>query len=486
MTVEVVGCKVFFIRLWMRMPLKFGRETVTEVTCSRVALRLRSDEGVLAVGWGETPLIPQWAWLSDLSYAYRLERMKDLTRRLAEVLPIASASGDVFEVGWHWMEGLLPDLLNRFGSKGIGQEPIPWLAALICLSPFDLALHDGWGRLLNRPTYQTYRPPFLRKDLSFYLRPASWSLEPVHPDRSLTERVPKPSVTFEGLSPAHFLDPDPPQQLIAWHLVGARDPLTEEDRTKDEPDDGHPVLLTDWIARDGLKCLKVKLLGSDWDWDYQRFLRVGQIARKTGVQWLSADFNCTVQDPDYVRTFLDRLLKEEGEIYQRLLYIEQPFPYDLEEHLIDVHSLSGLKPIFMDESAHDWRYIRLGRQLGWNGVALKTCKTQTGALLSLCWARAHGMAVMVQDLTNPMLAQITHLLLAAHARTLMGVETNSMQFYPEGSSFEAKIHPGMFRRRNGMVDISTATGPGFGYRIDEIGRPLPDPDWVSGHWDDPS
>ena len=29
-----------------------------------------------------------------------------------------------------------------------------------------------------------------------------------------------------------------------------------------------------------------------------------------------------------------------------------------------------------------------------------------------------------------MLAQISHVLLAAHAGTIMGVETNSMQFYP--------------------------------------------------------
>jgi hypothetical protein len=48
------------------------------------------------------------------------------------------------------------------------------------------------------------------------------------------------------------------------------------------------------------------------------------------------------------------------------------------------------------------------------------------------------MALMVQDLTNPMLAQIPHVLLAAHLDTIMGVETNSMQFYPEASVCEVK------------------------------------------------
>jgi len=129
----------------------------------------------------------------------------------------------------------------------------------------------------------------------------------------------------------------------------------------------------------------------------------------------------------------------------------------------------------MDESAHDWQLIRLGRRLGWTGVALKTCKTQTGALLSACWAKAHGMALMVQDLTNPMLAQIPHVLLAAHVGTIAGVETNAMQFYPDASGPEARVHPGLYRRREGHVDLMTIRGPGFGYRLDEIQRDLPEP-----------
>ena len=118
--------------------------------------------------------------------------------------------------------------------------------------------------------------------------------------------------------------------------------------------------------------------------------------------------------------------------------------------------------------------------VGWTGVALKTCKTQTGALLSLCWAKAHGMTLMVQDLTNPMLAQIPHLLLAAHAGTIMGVETNSMQFYPEASQPEAAVHSGAYERRRGKVDLSTVAGPGFGYGLVRIERELPAPVAVFG------
>ena len=225
-----------------------------------------------------------------------------------------------------------------------------------------------------------------------------------------------------------------PETIAAWHLVGGKDPIDPWDLTGSEPQDGYPVLLRDWIRQDGLKCLKVKLRGDDADWDYDRLLKVGRIAVEEGVDWLTADFNCTVGEPAYVNAILDRLLDEHPRLYGMLLYVEQPFPYDLEAHRIDVHSVSARKPLFMDESAHDWRFVRVGRELGWSGVALKTCKTMTGALLSLCWARAHGMTLMVQDLSNPMLAQLPHVLLAAHAGTIMGVESNGMQFYPDASS----------------------------------------------------
>jgi hypothetical protein len=88
------------------------------------------------------------------------------------------------------------------------------------------------------------------------------------------------------------------------------------------------------------------------------------------------------------------------------------------------------------------------------------------------------MSLMVQDLTNPMLAQIPHALLAAHVGTIMGIETNAMQFYPAASEPEEKVHPGLYRRRGGMIDLSSIHGSGFGYRVEEIQRELPEPEAV--------
>jgi len=457
--VHPVSTMLYFLPVETRIPLKFGPETLTHVTCARVRMEVADESGRTAVGWGETPLSVQWVWQSHLSYEERHAALKQFTVMLAEEWARFDQTGHPMEVGDTFQKTVLPDLLAQMNrERGPEAEPMPWLAALVCCSAFDIALHDAYGNLVDRPVYETYGPEYMNYDLSYYLEPASDA-----------------AVSFEGVYPQDFFSDPVPTKLAAWHLVAGLDLLDASGLTGDEPDDGYPVLLPDWIAQDGLKCLKVKLRGTDAEWDYDRLVKVGEIGMAGGADWLTSDFNCTVQDPAYVDAILDHLVAEHPRIYGMILYVEQPFPYDLENNQIDVHSVSARKPLFMDESAHDWKLIRLGRKLGWTGVALKTCKTQTGALLGLSWAKAHGMTLMVQDLSNPMLAQIPHVLLAAHAGTIMGVETNSMQFYPDASLPEERVHPGLYRRRGGSVDLSTLTGPGFGYRVSEIKRALPEP-----------
>ena len=455
--VRTSSVDLYFLPVQTRVPLKFGPETLTSVICARVCVTVVDRAGRAASGWGETPLSVQWAWPSDLGYQERCDAMQQFCRMLAQAWAEFDAEGHALELGHTFGASVLPSLLNKLNAgRGADAEPMPLLAALVCCSAFDVALHDAYGHSVGREVYATYNSEFMNVDLAYFLEPAADS-----------------KVTFAGKYPCDFMTFPPKQRMPAWHLVGGKDLLEASELTGDEPDDGYPVLLGDWIERDGLTCLKVKLRGNDAEWDYNRLTQVGRIALEKGVLWLTTDFNCMVTDPAYVNAILDRLVQDQPRVYQMILYVEQPFPYDLEGNRIDVHSISARKPLFMDESAHDWGLVRLGRQLGWTGVALKTCKTQTGALLSLCWAKAHGMTLMVQDLTNPMLAQIPHCLLAAHAGTIMGVETNAMQFYPAASAPEEAIHTGLYRRRDGQVDLSTLDGPGFGYRVSDINRELP-------------
>jgi L-alanine-DL-glutamate epimerase-like enolase superfamily enzyme len=462
--VRVTAAAAYFLPVTFRVPLKFGPEVTTSVVCLRARVRVENASGLSAEGWGETPLSVSWTWPGTVTVAERARRMEEFALRLAESLSRFDGKGHPMEIGHDFQKQvLIPEL--EAANNTSGSAPMPYLAALVCLSAFDIAIHDAFGNLLNKDIYATYIAEFMTRDLSHYIEGEEGS-----------------AVDFKGRFPADFLATSSPAELPVWHLVGGLDALESADLTGSEPQDGYPLLLGDWIHQDGLKCLKVKLRGTDAQWDYERLLRVGSIGLANGMRWMSADFNCTVREPDYVNSILDRLLAEAPDIYARTLYVEQPFAYELEHDMLDVRSVSARKPLFLDESAHDWEFVRLGRRLGWSGVALKTCKTQTGALLSLCWAKAHGMPLMVQDLTNPMLAMIPHVRLAAFAGTIQGVECNAMQFYPDASLPEEKVHPGLYRRRNGIVDLRSFGGSGFGYRIAEIQRGLPDAAGVFGNF----
>lgn len=451
---QVKDVSLFLLPVETRVPLKFGSETLTTVTCARAKVTLEDRNGNVAVGWGETPLSVQWVWPSSVPYSERHAALVDFCKVLAKEWLKFNEFGHPIELSHLFQQDVLHARQDEFNAAK-GGEPMPYLAGLVAASVFDQAIHDAYGMLHNVDIYKTYNKQFMTQDLAQFLTPAAGN-----------------DFSFAGKFPADFLIDNPPAALPVWHLVGGLDPIAADELTGNEPDDGYPVLLRDWITRDGLECLKIKLRGNDSDWDYQRLLAIGEISVETSVKWLTADFNCTVKDPQYVNDILDRLEKDHKAIHDMILYVEQPFPYDLEADRIDVHSVSKRKPLFLDESAHDWKYVKLGLELGWSGVALKTGKTQTGALLSLCWAKAHSMPLMVQDLTNPMLAQIPHVRLAAHAGTIMGVESNGMQFYPAASQPEEAVHPGLFKRRNGVLDLSTLSGPGFGYRVDEIKREL--------------
>ena len=459
-TCRITGVALWFLPVTTRVPLKFGTEALTSVTCARVKLTVQGPDGRSASGWGETPLSVQWVWPSTLPYAPRHQALQDFCQRLTHAWNTFDESGHPMRLGNAFNESMLPRLQAAFNAERTakGLDPLPHLAALVCNSAFDIALHDAFGHLIGLSAFDLLKPEAFPETVEQFLSPANHS-----------------GVSFQGQTLSQFLLPARRHSLEAWHLVGGLDPIDASELNGSEPHDDHPVLLADWIIRDALRCLKIKLRGNDADWDYQRLVRVGRLGLPLGVTDLTADFNCTVRDPAYVCGILDQLQRDHPDLFQALTYVEQPFPYDLEAHPIPVHEVSRRKPLFLDESAHDWRLVRLGRELGWTGVALKTCKTQTGALLSAAWAQAHGMQLMVQDLTNPRLAQIPHCLLAAHLPTLRGVETNAMQFYPAASDLEATVHPGLYQRRNGCVNLSSLTGPGFGYAGAETVRELPAP-----------
>ena len=101
--------------------------------------------------------------------------------------------------------------------------------------------------------HDTYNREFMSANLGSFLEPAATT-----------------EVAYDGLFPEDLLIMNPPKSLPAWHLVGRKDPVLPSEISGEEPEDGYPVLLSGWVRRDGLSCLKVKLRGDDAGWDYAR------------------------------------------------------------------------------------------------------------------------------------------------------------------------------------------------------------------------
>jgi hypothetical protein len=263
-----VAVELHFLPITARMPLKFGPEVTTEVTCARVKMTVEDSQGRRAAGWGETPLSVAWVWPSHLSYHERHDALRSLCLKVAAAwVGWNGPPGHPIEVGHRFLDEALPNLVASFNhSQRQGTEAVPWLGALVCASAFDLALHDAFGVLHGVPTYETYNDRFMSLDLAHFLEGAAGV------DLSFADRFPE-----------EFLEIPRRESLPAWHLVGGKDPIDASELTGTEPNDGIPVLLRDWARRDGLKCLKVKLRGDDGPSDFDRLVQVGRIAVEEGA-----------------------------------------------------------------------------------------------------------------------------------------------------------------------------------------------------------
>ena len=143
--VRVVGTRLHFLPIEMRVPLKFGTETSTSVTCARACVTVEGRDGKRAEGWGETPLSVNWVWPAKLSYAARLERMKQFCIALARDLPKFDHVGHAFEIGGAFQEVRFEELLRELGIVFNKQTLHNPKATPSGIKEFDISAKWTWG-----------------------------------------------------------------------------------------------------------------------------------------------------------------------------------------------------------------------------------------------------------------------------------------------------------------------------------------------------
>ena len=124
--IQVLEVSLRYLPIETRVPLKFGAETVTSVTCARARVVVVNRAGLPAVGWGETPLSVQWVWPSAVPYGERQAALKRFTEWIAQAWVSFPATGHALEIGHQFLEEVLPGLLARYNAdERPGREPMP-------------------------------------------------------------------------------------------------------------------------------------------------------------------------------------------------------------------------------------------------------------------------------------------------------------------------------------------------------------------------
>jgi len=438
--------EVTFTEEPFRTPLMFGTGVIRAVTSMTVRVRVETKRGDVADGWGNILLSDLWGFPSAvLSHEERDRAMRQVARAFGQRVQAYGAYAHPVDL-YMDLKGELKDIAEHVGGEEKLKEPMPILGALVCASPVDAALHDAFGNANGIDVYDGYGLEYMARDLSTYLG-----------DR------------YRGKYLGHYLREAYVSSLPIFHLVGGMDKLRRDEVDEADPKDGLPVSLEEWIERDGIFCFKIKLKGNALDWDVARVRAITEVVRdarpRMGEEgfYFSIDTNEQCEDPDYVIELLEKLREDEPDAFEAMLYVEQPTERELAAHRFDMRKLAAIKPVLADEGITDVEHLDLARELGWSGVALKTCKGHSSALLYVARCEEEGMPYTVQDLTNPGLSLIHSAGLAARVRPLMGVEYNSRQYIPRANPEVQRRHRAVFTVNEGRISMESIRGTGLGY-----------------------
>ncbi len=444
--IRILNVELDFEAYPYRTPLKFGGVVTTHCKLMNVTVDVENGAGARASGFGSMPLGNAWSFPSQtVGFDDTMRAMVQLGERMVAYTRTYGDSGHPVDIMVD-LELRFLELAAETGADLDLAEPVPKLCTLVTASPIDAALHDAFGKANRINAYDGLSDRWMNHDLARYL-----------------------NEDFSGEYLDRYTLRNPTPRMPLYHLVGALDPLADAD-VDQRVDDGLPETLPEWIRADGLTHLKIKLNGDDLDWDVDRVCDIHAVTSQTQAEravsdWAySLDFNEQCRDVGYLLDFLAKIQERSGGALERVAYIEQPTARDLRANPGNrMHEAARIRPVVIDESLEDFESLLLARDLGYSGVALKTCKGQSQALLMGAAAEKHGMFLCVQDLTCPGASFLHSAGLAARVPSVTAIEGNARQYCPDANGVWADRFPEAFDITDGVVDTSRLTGFGLGH-----------------------
>ncbi|MFI6322762.1 enolase C-terminal domain-like protein [Nonomuraea sp. NPDC050556] len=391
--VRILETAVTFRDVLLDHPLRLAGATVDRFTLALVTAVVEDRRGRVAEGTGAGVLSVPWSWpRSPLSWEARDAEMRAQTSRFAA----AAVSGDAADPLDH---------ADALAGLRLVPGSMPDLAVSLAMAGVDNAVHDAWARAAGRPAAELYT--------------------------TLTPSLPR-------------------TRLPVQHVVGVGDPL--------EPGDNREPLvsLREWVDLEGIAHVKVKLPARDPREDAARVADVHRVLTAGAITptSLSLDPNEAYESPAAVTAMLETLRRTAPDAYAAVAYLEQPVPRDAPPDPAGMRELARHVPVLADEGVATQKDLATLEEHGWSGLVVKAAKGQSFALRSHAHARAHGLRVVLQDLTAVDLALAHSARLAA---TLdldwPAFEYNSRQYAPRANRDLAATRPELVTVRNGHVIV---------------------------------
>jgi len=302
----------------------------------------------------------------------------------------------------------------------------------------------------------------------------------------------------------HFLPLRPLTTFNIRHTVGLADPLTKSDLPESKRlNDGEPETLEEYVARDGLRYLKVKISGEP-EADLARLGKIWDVVSRTNQPVITLDGNESYQDIDAFARFVADFEEKQLGLFQHTAFIEQPLTRALTHDPATaktVAAISEKKPLVIDEADGTLNSFHDAFRIGYSGTSHKNCKGFFKSLLNFCLTRHfeinHGRVAFQtgEDLSNMPLVPLHQDFAALGVLGIDHCERNG-HHYSFGlehlsdterqltkrlhSDLYVERHGGLFLNiRNGQVRCDSLQKPGFGITFDPDFKNLtPLKDWV--------
>ena len=458
-----------------RMPFRFGVITMRASPLLTLAVTVEDRAGRRASGYAADLLA--FRWFDKRPEKSLADNCRDLIRTVEVARELYRDTGrkrcaSPFQL---FLDSH-PEIERTALAEGFNR-----LGAAFGSSMLERAVIDAVGRLSGRTFFELVR------------------------DNELGIELGAISPELAGRELAEFLPARPLTRLHVRHTVGLVDPITAADVT--EPvDDGLPETLEDYLDRDGIGYLKIKVAGALAD-DVARLEAIARILDRR-----QRHFRISLDGNEQYRSLADFLgLIEEikgsrklDQLWRQVMFIEQPLDRTV---ALDpsvrpaLETLSREKPVIIDEADGWLGAFKEAAGLGYRGTSHKNCKGIYKSLHNLAFAAAHNARVgrrelflSAEDLSNLPVVALQADLASVALLGIDHVERNGHHYFRGLGHLSAaeKVaaftnHADLYERRGDKVFLRVAGGvlecaslqvPGMGFAaLPDMARLAPPDAW---------